>query len=657
MNKVAIERVKDRIYLRSAYDARVVARAKHLGGRWAKSHSSWTFPLDFQVCKDLRAAFGQDLVVGPELTAWARGEKSTLSTLSWLSSLEGIPSTREITLARASVRTRVRENADFLNSLPADFLNEQVGVGRVFRDAPGLFWAMANRPFQFVGTRWLSYVRHGLLADQPGIGKTLQSLAALVNCGVRGKVLIVAPATSCTATWEPEIARWLSDSSIAVSVTNVVKTSEAKRVAAIGEFLGRKSSGIDFLLVNPELLRIPPVFSEEQIEMGAIQKYPNRSCQMIIDHSWDGIIGDETHKFLVNPDSQQGRGFGALRSSEGAPKFALTGTPLKGKAPNLFGTLQWLQPTTYTSKWNWMARYFEIEENGYGSKVGEVRADREEAFQESLKRVMLRRTKDELRAIDPAWMPPSKQYHDIWVKMDPKQEKSYRAMEAKAEADFDGGKLTATGVLAEFTRLKQLAGCYATVSHSGESVSVTPALPSAKFDWLVSFLEERGIAKGEESTSKVVIASQFTSMIDLWEKELNRMGIPTFSITGKTKDRDRARYQQLFQDPNQQQVRVFLINTNAGGVSITLDAADDIVLMDETWVPDEQEQVEDRVHRAGNVEHQVDVWYVRTRETIEEAIAQTNSDKSYVNHTTLDASRGLAWAREKFGWEPPRKES
>jgi SNF2 family DNA or RNA helicase len=71
--------------------------------------------------------------------------------------------------------------------------------------------------------------------------------------------------------------------------------------------------------------------------------------------------------------------------------------------------------------------------------------------------------------------------------------------------------------------------------------------------------------------------------------------------------------------------------------------------MDETWVPDDQEQVEDRVHRASNVEHQVDVWYVRTEGTVEQDIAAVNMGKAESNHTVLDAERGLRFARERFG--------
>jgi SNF2 family DNA or RNA helicase len=90
----------------------------------------------------------------------------------------------------------------------------------------------------------------------------------------------------------------------------------------------------------------------------------------------------------------------------------------------------------------------------------------------------------------------------------------------------------------------------------------------------------------------------------------------------------------------------------AGGVSITLDAADDVVIMDETWIPDEQLQVEDRVHRASNVKHQVHVWYVRAEDTIEEMIAEANFAKAENNFVMLDKRRGLEFASAQYGIDP-----
>jgi hypothetical protein len=378
--------------------------------------------------------------------------------------------------------------------------------------------------------------------------------------------------------------------------------------------------------------------------------------------AWSAIIADETHKWLINTRgkaaSQVGYGFTRLRVVEDGPMYALTGTPLKGKKWNLFGTLNWLWPKTYTSKWRWIGSYFKVEKevvwagrqrgNIETMKVtGEWASDKAEAsFFRSLSSIMIRRTKDELRAINPAWMPPEKQYHDVWVDLEPGQKMHYRQMEKDAAAVLDGGRLTATGVLAELTRLKQFAASDG-VLVNGE---FKPTLPSGKFNWLLQFLEERGIEpEGDlsDDVRKVVVASQFTRLINLWSNELQAKGIRCYMLTGETKDKDRADIVERFQ--SEDDVRVFLINTNAGGVSITLDAADDIVLMDETWTPDDMEQVEDRVHRASNVTHQVDVWYVRTNGTVEEAIAKVNVNKAQSNHVVLDAQRGLKFASERFG--------
>jgi SNF2 family DNA or RNA helicase len=80
------------------------------------------------------------------------------------------------------------------------------------------------------------------------------------------------------------------------------------------------------------------------------------------------------------------------------------------------------------------------------------------------------------------------------------------------------------------------------------------------------------------------------------------------------------------------------MTTKAGGVSITLDRADTVHLLDETWVPDDQEQAEDRIHRASRM-HQVTCYYYRTKSTIEEEIADLTAEKADVNEAILDRRR------------------
>lgn len=337
--------------------------------------------------------------------------------------------------------------------------------------------------------------------------------------------------------------------------------------------------------------------------------------------------------------------------------YALSGTPLKGKKINIFGTLNWLWPRTYTSKWRFAESFWTVlkEKIDAGRKgiietrviTDEWKSDKaKEAFFRQMSTVMIRRTKDELRRINPAWMPPEKRYHDVYLPIEGAQKSHYNAMAKSSAATLEGGRLTATGVLAEMTRLKQ----FALTAGKMDAGVFKPTLPSAKYNWILQFLEERGIEPKHELSEdvhKVVIASQFTSYLELIAHDLHAKEIDALMITGQVKDKDRDTNMRLFQSDDR--YRVMLINTNAGGVSITLDAADDIVITDETWVPDEQEQVEDRVHRASNVEHQVDVWYLRSQGTIEEDIAKANMDKAINNHVVLDAQRGLRFAAERFG--------
>ena len=645
--RIQAEKVGDRIHIKSPFAAK--DRIKSIPGhQWAKVARVWTFPLDLEICRLLRAEFGDDLEIMPLLWDWAVNERKQEADLAQINDIS------DIDVMKTVVLPDVRDNA------------------------PTMWAAMLNRPYLPVASLYMARARQCLNGDQPGIGKTIETLGALVQGHVGGPVLVLAPKTSCQVVWPQEIERWLVDYGGGYTITQTAGLTPAKRQAAYDHFkwlIDRQAEGrnpastIHFLIANAEQAGIKK-FTECPADIcdgdedwcPEYANHRNKSEKrrpFLHEIEWSAIVADETHKWLINTRgtqaSQVGYGFTRLRTVEGGMRFALSGTPLKGKKQNLFGTLNWLRPKVWSSKWNWAAQYFTISEDTIWAgkakgniktrTIGDLRDDRQEAFKRSLGTIMIRRTKDELRAINPMWMPPEKVYHDVYVPMEGKQKTHYEAMEKNAEVALNGGYLTATGVLAEMTRLRQFA------NSDGDFVDgvFVPLLPSSKFSWLLQFLEERGIEpKGvlSDDVRKVVVSSQFTTQVNAWATELAGKGIDSYVLTGETRDRERAAIVDAFQTKDD--VRVFFINTNAGGVSITLDAADDIVLMDETWVPDEQEQVEDRVHRASNVLHNVDCWYIRTKGTIEETIAKTNEDKAYNNHVVLDAQRGLDFAARRF---------
>ena len=271
--------------------------------------------------------------------------------------------------------------------------------------------------------------------------------------------------------------------------------------------------------------------------------------------------------------------------------------------------------------------------------------DKDKMYKEASS-VMIRRTKEEV-AKD---LPP-KIYNTIWLNMEDRQARAYEEMERKAQTELEGGILQTTGILAELTRLKQFAGSYGRMDDG----VFRPTLPSNKFDWLVEFLDERGIDKGIHGDSdaeraklpKIVVASQFSKLIDAFESGLKEQGIFSHKFTGDTSDRKRESVKDDFQNNPGSDTRVLLLTTTAGGVSLTLDAADEMVILDETWNTSDQEQVEDRLHRLSRI-HQVTIWKIFADVTIEEH-HPANADAEFNIKSVMDGARGQEVIKRMIG--------
>lgn len=607
------------------------------GARWNPDYKVWTYPLDLQTCYRLREVFGKSLTIGTALANWAREAKGNEAKIAEVATM----------------------SLDVTQPLP-----------NVERTAPTIHAAMMARGYQTIAPYFGTLTGNFLLADEPGLGKTLETFGTLIERGVAGKILVIAPATSLEATWAAEIAKWLgADLDVASFLASRSGMGVAARTAQIRAALECAAQYV-FVLINPEMVRLKEEHRCEQDDgrcdsrefcrnpkqhkVTRVTKYPE-----LFEFDWDAIVCDETHRYLINANprarkpSQVGLGLQRLQVRPDGVKVALSGTPMKGRPRLLWPTLHWLRPDLYSSQWRWSRHYFKTEADRYastGEKItDDLRPEREEAFNRELGRIMLRRTKKELQRINPAWAPPDKQYIDVWLPMGDKQSREYKAMEDNAAASISGGLLMADGILAEMTRLRQFA------SASGALVDGTfhPRLPSNKFDWLVEFLADRGItgkAETDWGTGKYVIASQFTKLINLFAEGLCERGIAVHVLTGETSGKERAAMQRDWQENvSESATRVMLLNTTAGGVSITLDRADDCVILDETWVPDDQEQVEDRIHRTSRTDHQVTIWYVRSEGTIERHLMDANDTKDIRQKRSLDGRRGVEFAKARWG--------
>jgi SNF2 family DNA or RNA helicase len=233
----------------------------------------------------------------------------------------------------------------------------------------------------------------------------------------------------------------------------------------------------------------------------------------------------------------------------------------------------------------------------------------------------------------------------VWLEMSGQQKKAYDAIVDAAMVELEGGTLMANGVLAEMIRMKQFANSYGFMGGVDEFF---PTFPSNKFDWIVDFLADRGIDGKGPGDSKVIIASQFTKHIDLFAQRLKEVHhIDAFVLTGKTPSRKRIEYQDRFQN-EKGSPDVFMLNTLAGGTSITLDKADDVVIIDSTFNNDDQEQVEDRAHRLSRLDHNVTIWNLCSLKSIDESIARHTYRMHNSIKKILDGDRGVDFAKLLF---------
>lgn len=626
-----IEIHEDRIALHTPYDPAVVDSIKSLipqPRRWDKKLNAWTMPLMWESCTAARKLANRHdakLFIGPELTAWAKAERDRI----------------------ASVPDVAADSAE------------------LFRITGKLRGAMRARPFQEVGAAFAARNRYALIADDPGLGKTLQSIGAVIEAGIDGLILVVAPKSAVYDTWPREIHLWSPGDQVVIIGPHL---KPAARKSVLHNAIGARVPGKRiWILVGPNYLR-----AKAQTDSYGHYVYDPATRKPLLKHTgealpefheieWDAVIVDEAHRYLsgatgnVKKQSGQRQGLGALTIRKNGLRLALSGTPFRGKMHNAWGLANWLRPDLYRAYWSWVERHFDVLDNGWGKKIGMVKD--KSVFYQELSQFMVRRTKAEVaKDLPPKMYAGTPLDSDdpnspvaVWLTMDDDQYRIYKEMESLATAELlSGDILNANGILAIMTRLKQFACSAAHIA--GETVE--PSMPSNKLAWLIEWLAERGIDGTEPVTAdtpKVVVGSQFRRLLEMFSKELEALGIASYLFTGSTSQAERKRIVEDWQDTESTGPRVLFLTTTAGGVSLTLDAAtDDLIMLDETWVPDDTIQLEDRIHRLSRM-HQVTIWKLKSLGTIEESIARNLSDTSRDIRQVLDGERGVNTAIKLLG--------
>lgn len=424
------------------------------------------------------------------------------------------------------------------------------------------------RGYQKTGFRWLKTLdAHGfggILADDMGLGKTIQIISLLLDEKDRNKgsvSLVICPA-SLIYNWENEINTFAPR----LQVVSVAGTAKERQ-----ELLAAEKP--DVYITSYDLLK--------------------RDIEWYQDQEFRFQIIDEA-QYIKNAVTQNARAVKRIRSQT---RFALTGTPVENRLGELWSIFDYLMPG-YLFKYRRFKERYEVpvEKEGDHRGMEQLRMMIGPFVLRRLKQDVLRELPDKLEAV-------------VYSRLEGEQKSLYtaHALQLKQQLEQTGADEYRSGkirILAQLMRLRQLccdpALCFA--DYQGESAKLSACLE----------LIQRGVDGGH----KILLFSQFTTMLERIRSRLAETGISCYVLTGETSKEKRLYMVHNFQSD---EVPVFLISLKAGGTGLNLTAADIVIHYDPWWNVAVQNQAADRAHRIGQ-DKQVTVFQMIAKDTIEENI-------------------------------------
>ena len=433
------------------------------------------------------------------------------------------------------------------------------------------------RPYQKDGFDFLCHLAKarlgGVLADDMGLGKTLQTLAWLAWLREQNRrakpALVICPA-SVLHNWRREAEKFAPDLKVLVLESGPARHNLRKQIPQH-----------DLIVTNYALLRR---------DLEALQKFEFRA-----------VILDEA-QFIKNPSAQVSQSVKQLRAEH---RLALTGTPLENRLLDLWSIVDFVQPGYLGTQSQFHDTY---EPGGPDAEWTQRMARRK--LSAKLRPLLLRRLKKQVAQDLPDRIEERRD-----CELGDPQRKLYLAelrrsreqvMQTVHEKGLAKSKMH---VLAALTRLRQICCHPALVGNDS---------PSGKTETLFELMEPL-LAEGQ----KVLVFSQFVQMLQLLEAECKQRQMPTYVLTGETKNRmDVVQAFQTDANPS-----IFLLSLRAAGTGLNLTTASYVVLYDPWWNPAVEAQAIDRSHRIGQT-RTVNAYRLITPGTVEEKIWELQQRKA-----------------------------
>lgn len=443
------------------------------------------------------------------------------------------------------------------------------------------------REYQKRGFLWLKTMKSngfgGILADDMGLGKTLQVIAFLLSEFLEAKAednrkcLIVTPA-SLVFNWHSEMERFAP----ALSVKMITGSSTERK-----EMI-RTAQSRDILITSYDLLKRD------------LEVYEGSSfyCQII----------DEA-QYIKNHSTQAAR---AVKEIQAGCRFALTGTPIENRLSELWSIFDYLMP-------GFLYSYQRFRDELEQPIVQYGKEEQMQRLQKMIRPFILRRLKkDVLTDL------PDKLEENMYAKMEGEQQVLYDAhvkrmklmLDKQSDEEFKTAKIQ---ILSELTRLRQLC-CDPSLLYENYKE------PSAKTDMCLDLIKN-AVSGGH----KILLFSQFTTMLEHLQERLKEENISFYTLTGATAKEKRIRLVEAF---NKDDTSVFCISLKAGGTGLNLTAADIVIHYDPWWNIAVQNQATDRAHRIGQ-KNVVSVYKLIMKGTIEENIMKLQEKKKELAQQVL----------------------
>ncbi len=430
------------------------------------------------------------------------------------------------------------------------------------------------RPYQFEGFHFLSYISTnrfgGILADDMGLGKTIQTLTWLLwlrdQAGDNPSPSLVVCPKSVLDVWGAEVQKAAPKIRV-----QVLRNKSELDTSVLGK-------DIDLLVINYSQLRtcaddLKPV-------------------------EWLAVILDEGQQ-IKNPDSKAAK---SARDLQGENRLVLTGTPIENRLLDVWSLMAFAMPGILGDR-----KYFRENFDRRKDPQSQTR------LSARLRPFLLRRTKGEV-ALD---LPP-KVEEDVYCDLEGAQLAAYQAELERIQKVLLGVENDESLRKNSFVILQGLMRLRQICCHPGLVETKNLAEESAKMNALFYLLDQL-----HEEGHKVLVFSQFVSMLDMIRDELEERDRPISYLTGQTKNRHEviSDFQET-KDP-----KTFLLSLKAGGSGLNLTSASYVILYDPWWNPAVESQAIDRCHRIGQ-QSRVNAYRLLCRNSVEEKIRTLQQQKS-----------------------------